>query len=146
LRHTLEVNLVAVFHLSQIAGRMMLERGAGSIINIASIHGLVAGWPIAHSSYCASKGAVVSLTRQLGTEWASRGVRVNAIAPGWFESGVTAWMWNDDRSIRFVEQNTPARRRGREDEIDGVLLLLAGDGGSFISGQTIAVDGGWSSH
>jgi NAD(P)-dependent dehydrogenase (short-subunit alcohol dehydrogenase family) len=144
-RDILELNLVAPFHLAQLAGRVMLERGRGSIINIASILGLVGGGSIRVPSYAASKGGLVNLTRELGVQWARRGVRVNAIAPGYFESEMTAEMWEDERSIDYIRRNTPTGRQGTPDELDGVLLLLAGGGSSYISGQTIVVDGGWTS-
>lgn len=139
-----DVNLTAVFALSQLVGRHMLERGRGSIVNIASILGLVASAPIKQASYAASKGAVVNLTRELAVQWARKGVRVNAIAPGWFPSEMTTDMFEEERSIAFLERNAPIGRGGRPDELDGALLLLAGDAGSYIVGQTITVDGGWT--
>ncbi|HEX9969001.1 MAG TPA: SDR family oxidoreductase, partial [Acidimicrobiales bacterium] len=138
-----EVNLVGLFHLCQLAGRHMLERGEGSIVNIASVLGVVASAPIKQPSYCASKGAVVNLTRELAAQWASRGVRANVIAPGWFPSEMSEQMWEDERSMDFVRRNTPARRGGREDELDGALLFLAGPGSTFVNGHVLAVDGGW---
>jgi hypothetical protein len=143
-RRVMDLNVTSVFHLSQLVGRRMLAQGAGSIINIASIMGLVASSPVKEASYCASKGAIVNLSRELAVQWAGRGVRVNCIAPGWFPSELTADMLKDDKSIRWLERNTPMRRAGHPGELDGVLLLLAGAGGSFITGQTIAVDGGWT--
>ncbi len=122
----------------------MLTQGQGSVINIASIMGLVASSPIKEASYCASKGALVNLTRELAVQWAGRGVRVNCIAPGWFPSELTARMLEDDKSMRWLERNTPMPRVGRPGELDGALLLLAGPAGSFITGQTITVDGGWT--
>ena len=139
-----DVNLTAVFALSQLVGRHMLEQGRGSIVNIASILGLVASAPIKQASYAASKGAVVNLTRELAVQWARKGVRVNAIAPGWFPSEMTTDMFEEERSIAFLERNAPIGRGGRPDELDGALLLLAGDAGSYIVGQTITVDGGWT--
>ena len=143
-RRALEVNLVAPFHLAQLAGRVMLAQGSGAIVNIASMLGIVASAPIKEASYCAAKGGVVNLTRELSAQWAGRGVRVNAIAPGWFESEMTETMWSDDTSLRFVQRGTPVGRQGRPEELDGVLLLLAGPGGSYIHGQTLVVDGGWT--
>lgn len=140
-----EVNLTAVFHLSQLVARSMLGAGGGSIVNVASILGLVASAPIAQASYVASKGGVVALTRELGCQWARRGVRVNAIAPGWFPSEMTqASMVEDEASMAFVRRNTPMGRMGTEHELDGALLFLASDASSFVTGQTLAVDGGWT--
>lgn len=144
LAHTLDINLTAPFHLCQLAGRHMLAAGAGSIVNIASILGLVASSPMKDASYCASKGAVVNLTRQLGCEWGRKGVRVNAIAPGWFPSEMTQQdMFDDERGAEFVRRNTPMGRPGRPEELDGALLYLAGPASSYVTGQVLAVDGGW---
>lgn len=140
-----EVNLSAVFHLCQLAGRTMLEAGSGSIVNIASILGLVASAPIAQASYCASKGGVVALTRELGCQWARRGVRVNAIAPGWFPSEMTQQsMVEDEASMAFIRRNCPMGRMGDDGELDGALLFLASDASTYVTGQTLAVDGGWT--
>lgn len=141
---SLEVNLVAPFHLSQLAARQMFTQGSGSIVNIASMLGLVAAAPITETSYCAAKGGLINLTRQLAAEWAGRGVRVNALAPGWFESEMTQEMWTDERTTQWVKRGTPVRRQGREGELDGALLLLAGPSGSFIHGHTLVIDGGWT--
>lgn len=140
----LELNVGAVFALSQLAGREMLAAGSGSIINVASIFGLVASAPIRSASYSASKGAVINLTRELAVQWASSGVRVNAIAPGWFPSELTAEMFEDPQSMAWLVRNTPMRRAGTEDELDGMALLLASDASSYITGQVFAVDGGWT--
>ena len=124
--------------------RHMFDQGGGSIVNIASILGVVASTPIKEASYCASKGAVVNLTRQLGTEWARNGVRVNAIAPGWFPSEMTQRdMFDDDAGRGFIERNTPMGRAGELAELDGALLYLAGDASTYVTGQVLAVDGGW---
>ena len=144
-RHNVDVNLVGLFALTQQAARHMLAAGSGSIVNIASILGLVGSTPIKQAAYCATKGAVVNLTRQLGTEWARKGLRVNAIAPGWFPSEMTqAEMFDDESGARFIRTHTPMARAGRIDELDGALLFLAGDASSYVTGQVLAVDGGWT--
>ena len=112
-RQVVDVNLNALFLLSQLVGRQMIEQGHGSIVNIASILGLVASAPIKQASYTASKGAVVNLTRELAAEWARKGVRVNAIAPGWFPSEMTEEMWADEGSMTFLTRNAPMARRRR---------------------------------
>ncbi|GAA3724699.1 hypothetical protein HDA32_002962 [Spinactinospora alkalitolerans] len=142
-RRTLDVDLTATFEMSVLAARAMDGRG-GSIVNIASILGLVGSWPVTQAAYCAAKGGVVNLTRQLGAEWAEKDVRVNAIAPGWFPSEQTEEMLAREDSIRWLRRNTPMRRVGRLEELDGALLLLVDDASGFITGQTIAVDGGWT--
>lgn len=139
-----EVNLTATFHLCQLAYEPMVASGGGVIVNIASILGLVAGTPVKQASYCAAKGGVVNLTRELGAQWARRGVRVNAIAPGWFPSEMTAPMWGDESSEAYVRRGAPLGRAGREHELDGALLYLASDASSYVVGQTLAVDGGWT--
>ena len=143
-RRVIDVNLNAVFMLSRIAARAMLERGSGSIVNIASMYGLVAAAPVAQASYCASKGGVVNLTRELGAQWARRGVRVNALAPGFFPSEMGSEMIEDERSARFLRRNTPIGRPGLPHELDGALLFLASDASSYMTGQTLVVDGGWT--
>jgi NAD(P)-dependent dehydrogenase (short-subunit alcohol dehydrogenase family) len=143
-RRVVDVNLNALFLLSQLVGRQMIEQGRGSIVNIASMLGLVASAPVKQASYTASKGAVVNLTRELGAQWGRKGVRVNAIAPGYFPSEMTVDMWDDDHTMDYIRRNTPMGRGGAEHELDGVLLFLAGDASTFVTGQTIAVDGGWT--
>jgi len=141
---TMDVNVTAVFHLCQLAGRHMLEAGSGSIVNIASVLGLAASSPIKQLTYCTSKGAVVNMTRQLGCEWGRKGVRVNAIAPGWFPSEMTqAEMFDDEGGQAFIVRNTPMGRAGELAELDGALLYLAGDASTYVTGQILAVDGGW---
>jgi NAD(P)-dependent dehydrogenase (short-subunit alcohol dehydrogenase family) len=141
---SLAVNLTATFALSAAFARSMIDGAGGSIINVASMYGLVAAAPIPHAAYAAAKAGVVGLTRQLGCEWARHGVRVNAIAPGWFESDLTREFLHSEAGEAYVRRNAPIGRPGRLDELDGVLLLLASGQSSYITGQTIAVDGGWT--
>jgi NAD(P)-dependent dehydrogenase (short-subunit alcohol dehydrogenase family) len=140
----LDVNLVSLHALTQLVARPMLAAERGSIINITSILGSLGSAPLKQASYCASKGAVVNLTRELGAQWATRGVRVNCIAPGWFRSELTDVMFPGGTPIDFITRNTPMRRAGSETELDGALLFLAGTASSFVTGQTLVVDGGWS--
>lgn len=141
-RRTVEVDLTSTFQVSTAAARAM--PGGGSIVNIASILGLVGSWPVTQAAYCAAKGGVINLTRQLGAEWARDGIRVNAIAPGWFPSEQTDEMFADEHAMTWLRRNTPMGRPGRLDELDGVLLLLASPASTFLTGQVIAVDGGWT--
>jgi NAD(P)-dependent dehydrogenase (short-subunit alcohol dehydrogenase family) len=143
-RGVIDVNLNGLFVMSQLAGRRMIGQGSGSIVNIASMLGLVASTPVKQASYCASKGAVVNLTRELAAQWARKGVRVNALAPGWFPTEMTAEMVVDDSSIAFVQRTCPMGRFGEESELDGALLFLASDASSYCTGQTLAIDGGWT--
>ena len=143
-REVIDVNLNGLFVLSQTVGRTMIEQGSGSIVNIASMLGLVASTPVKQASYCASKGAVVNLTRELAAQWARKGVRVNALAPGWFPSEMTAEMVVDESSIAFVQRTCPMGRFGEPEELDGALLFLVSDASSYCTGQTLAIDGGWT--
>jgi NAD(P)-dependent dehydrogenase (short-subunit alcohol dehydrogenase family) len=144
-RQVVEVNLTGLFGLTQLVARPMLAAGAGSIINIASVLGMVASAPIKQASYSATKGAVINLTRELACQWARQGVRVNAIAPGWFPSEMTNdEMFGNEDSMRWMRRNCPMGRGGDEHELDGVLLFLAGDASSYVTGVTIPVDGGWT--
>jgi NAD(P)-dependent dehydrogenase (short-subunit alcohol dehydrogenase family) len=143
-RRTLDVNLVGVFLCAQRFGRVMLEAGHGSIVNVASVLGLVGSGQVKQAAYCAAKGGVVNLTRELAAQWARRGVRVNALAPGWFPSEMTADMFADERSMKWVASRDPMGRAGRNDELVGPLLCLASDASSYVTGHVLAVDGGWT--
>jgi NAD(P)-dependent dehydrogenase (short-subunit alcohol dehydrogenase family) len=144
-RYTLDVNLVGAFHLARLAAPSMLEAGSGSVINISSVLGLVAAWPIPDASYSASKAALVGLTRDLACQWAGKGVRVNALAPGFFPSEGTADM-SDEASARYLRTGCPMRRMGRPEELDGALLFLASGASSYMTGQVLTIDGGWTAH
>jgi NAD(P)-dependent dehydrogenase (short-subunit alcohol dehydrogenase family) len=144
---TLRVNLVAPFELARECARAMTATGdGGTIVNVASIWGLVGVGQIPEAGYAASKGGLVNLTRELAAQWARTGVRVNCLAPGWFRSEMTeGLMFGDERSERWLRQRTPIGRGGNEHELDGALLLLVSDASSFITGQVVCVDGGWTS-
>ena len=145
-RGVVEVNMNACFVLASAAARQMIvQEEGGSIINIASVHGLVAAAPNAQAAYAASKGGLVNLTRELAAQWAKHRIRVNAIAPGYFETELTEAMFvGEDSGLRYIRRNTLLGRPGELEELDGPLLLLASDAGSYITGQTITVDGGWT--
>lgn len=141
----LGVNLVAPFVCSREAFPHLKRSGAGSIVNIGSALGLVGLGRIPQASYCASKGGIVALTRELAAQWGAHGVRVNCIAPGWFPSEMTDDLFADERGRRFVDRMTVLGRGGRDGELDGALLYLASDASSYVTGQTLVVDGGWTS-
>jgi NAD(P)-dependent dehydrogenase (short-subunit alcohol dehydrogenase family) len=145
-RRELEVNLVAPFELSRHAARSIVDAGgSGSIVNVASIWGLVGVGQIPDAGYAASKGALVSLTRELAAQWARKGVRVNTVAPGWFRTEMTEErMFQDERSMRWMRQRTPMGRGGEAHELDGALLYLASGASSFVTGTVLPVDGGWT--
>jgi hypothetical protein len=142
--HVLAINLVAPYLISKYAAQAMIAaHGTGAIINIASILGQRGSAIATQTGYAASKGGIESLTRSLAAQWARHGIRVNALAPGWFETEMTAEMFASDQATSWVAGRTPLGRHGREGELDGPLLLLASDAGSYITGQTLIVDGGW---
>ncbi|MEX0947561.1 MAG: SDR family oxidoreductase [Acidimicrobiia bacterium] len=145
-RRELDVNLVAPFALSQLCARSMIESGrGGSIVNVASIWAMVGVGQIPDAGYAASKGALLSMTRELAAQWARRGVRVNTLAPGWFRSEMTEGsMFGDEGSERWMFGRTPMGRGGEEHELDGALLFLASDASSFVTGAVLPVDGGWT--
>jgi NAD(P)-dependent dehydrogenase (short-subunit alcohol dehydrogenase family) len=143
-RRAMELNVTAIWHLSKLCAPTMIAAGGGSIVNIASMLGHVGATPVKQAHYCASKGAVVNLTRELALQWARKGIRVNALCPGWFPSEMTAGMDTDDASQAFIRANTPLQRMGHEHELDGALLLLASGAGAFLTGQSLIVDGGWT--
>ena len=93
--------------------------------------------------YTAAKGGLINLTRELALEWARHGIRVNAIAPGYISTELTDEMIAGESGRKWIERNTPMRRPGEVNELDGAMLLLASDAGSYITGETIAIDGGW---
>jgi NAD(P)-dependent dehydrogenase (short-subunit alcohol dehydrogenase family) len=144
----LHLNLTAGFAVVRDAARSMVAAArGGAIVNVSSIYGLVGVGSIPQASYAASKGALNAMTRELAVQWARHGIRVNALAPGWFESEMTAVMFHgeeSDRSLAWVARRTPLARAGRPDELDGALLYLAGDASTYVTGQVLAVDGGWT--
>ncbi len=142
-RTAMEVNVTAIWHLSKLCAPYMKEVGGGNIVNIASMFGIVGSSPVKQAHYCASKGAVLNLTRELGLQWARRNIKVNSLCPGWFPSEMTVAM-DDEASMNFLKQNSPIPRMGELQELDGALLLLASDACSFMTGQQIVVDGGWT--
>ena len=141
---TITTNVLGTWYCCrEVAERMLADGKGGSIINIASIMGVL-GQQNGPAAYQASKGAVINLTRSLGASWSDRGVRVNAIAPGWFPSEMTAgWFAVPQFLERFVNE-APMGRIGDPSELAGPLLFLASDASSFVTGQTIMVDGGAS--
>jgi NAD(P)-dependent dehydrogenase (short-subunit alcohol dehydrogenase family) len=143
-RHTFEVNVVAPFAVTQLLVRPMLTQGSGSIINIASVTALVSSPRGRSAAYGASKAALVALTRNLAVAWARKGVRVNAIAPSWFPTEMTQANVENDAWLKNHNDFSPMGRLGHENELDGALLFLASDVSSFVTGQALVVDGGWS--
>ena len=140
---SVRVNLIGTWTTCQAVGRRMLAQGGGSIVVISSYTG-VAGVPHFPPAYQASKAALINIAQQLAVSWADRGVRVNAIAPGWFPSEMTNAVLGAPVWLQRVEAQAPLRRTGRPEELVGPLLLLASDAGSYMTGSTVTVDGGTS--
>lgn len=140
--HTiLGINLTGTFLTVTAAGRPMLERGSGSIVTVSSVHGRHASGRLA--AYSASKGGVDALTRAVAIDWTPRGVRVNAVAPGYFETDMTEGLRASDSHSSALLSRVPAGRFGRAEELVGAVRFLVGPTSSYVSGSVLTVDGGW---
>jgi len=137
----LETNLTGTLRACQVFGKHMLERGYGRIVNIASLNSFVALNEVA--AYAASKAGVASLTRSLAVEWSKRGITVNAIAPGVFRTELNAELLDSTPRGQELLMRTPMGRFGRTEELVGAAIYLASDVSSFVTGQTLVVDGGF---
>jgi NAD(P)-dependent dehydrogenase (short-subunit alcohol dehydrogenase family) len=140
----MQINQTQVFMCSREAGKHMLNARKGSIINVASIMGLVGGGFYPNLSYHATKGAVVNMTRALAAEWAGRGIRVNAIAPTFVKTNLTIPVRADPKAIQWIVDKTPMGRFAEPEELAGAFLFLASPASSMVTGHTLAVDGGWT--
>ena len=139
----LDLNLVAPFALSCLAAKRMRDGGGRSIINIASVMGLRSLGEIPDAAYVASKAGVIGLTRELASQWGRYGIRVNAVAPGFFASEMTAELGEDPEQFPdFLLSRTPLGRGGRTGELSEAVLFLLGAGSSFVTGTVLSVDGG----
>jgi 2-dehydro-3-deoxy-D-gluconate 5-dehydrogenase len=136
------VNLTAVFRLSQLAGQDMLRRGAkGKIVNIASLLSFQGG--ILVPAYAAAKGGVAQLTKALANEWASKGINVNGIAPGYMATDNTTALRNDPQRSRQILERIPAGRWGDPTDVTGAAIFLCSSASDYVHGHVLAVDGGW---
>jgi len=138
----MKLNVNAVFYVAQAVARHMIPRKAGKIINIASVQTALARQTIA--PYTASKGAVANLTKGMAADWARYGINANAIAPGYFDTPLSAALVADPDFTAWVEARTPAGRWGQLHELQGACVFLASEAASFVHGQTLFVDGGMS--
>jgi NAD(P)-dependent dehydrogenase (short-subunit alcohol dehydrogenase family) len=138
----LQVNLLGGFYMAGAVGKVMIEQRGGSIINISALGGGLMGLGRSGSIYGVTKGGIVALTRDLAAEWGKHGVRVNAIAPGWIRTPMTAALQNDAPKSAKVLERVPLGRWGRAEEVAAVAVFLASDASAYITGCTIPVDGG----
>jgi gluconate 5-dehydrogenase len=136
----LQTNVASVFHVGQACARHMIARGAGKIVNIASVQTALARPGIA--PYTATKGAVANLTKGMATDWARYGLQCNAIAPGYFDTPLNAALVADPEFSAWLEKRTPAGRWGQVDELVGAAVFLCSSASSFVNGHTLYVDGG----
>ena len=143
-RAVLDLNLTVPFLMCQAFASGREGMGGGSIINVASVNAVVASAAGPETSYAASKSGLVGLTRDLAYQWARRGIRVNAIGPGYFPTEMTESLFDNERGREWLRKRTPMGRGGSLGEVDGPLLFLASDASSYMTGQHLLVDGGWT--
>lgn len=137
----IEVNLSSIFRLSQLAGRHMIERGRGKILNTASLLSFQGGVTV--PAYAASKGGVAQLTKALANEWAAKGVNVNAIAPGYMRTDNTKALQQDETRSRQIVERIPAGRWGEPSDLAGAAVFLCSAASDYVNGHVLVVDGGW---
>ncbi|MFC2077049.1 glucose 1-dehydrogenase [candidate division KSB1 bacterium] len=138
----LDINLRAAFFLCQRVGTAMLRNGSGKIINIASLLSFSGGLYV--PAYAAAKGGLLLVTRALANEWASRGVNVNAVAPGYIRTDLTEKLFHDNTRKPDIDSRIPAGRWGEPGDLVGAILFLASAASDYVHGEVIMVDGGWS--
>jgi gluconate 5-dehydrogenase len=137
----IETNLTGTFLFSQAAGKQMVQQGRGKIINVASVAGLIGGSAAMQAiGYTASKGGVISFTRDLACKWAPHNIQVNAIAPGWFPTNMSSWVLEHHKETLLSQ--IPLGRFGGKDDLKGAVVLLASDASAYITGHVLVVDGG----
>ncbi|MDX3927758.1 MAG: SDR family oxidoreductase [Shinella sp.] len=140
----IDVNLNGVFWCCRAFGKSMLERGAGSIVNVGSMSGFVVNRPQEQANYNASKAAVHHLTKSLAAEWGARGVRVNSVAPTYIDTEMNKYVYEDPEMYRHWVGGTPMNRLGRTDEVASVILFLASEASSLMTGSIVLADGGYT--
>jgi len=142
-RDMIDTDVTATFALTQLIGRSMIAAGRGSVINIASLAAerCLDRYPLV--AYNAAKAAMIAVTRSLAAEWGPSGVRVNAVGPAFFPTRLSGFLEDPDQ-VAWIEGHTALRRTARIDELDGTIVFLASDASSYLTGQHLIVDGGWS--
>jgi NAD(P)-dependent dehydrogenase (short-subunit alcohol dehydrogenase family) len=138
-----DVNLTAVFLCCRAAARAMIPAGGGVIVNVSSIMGLSGGGLYPNVSYQSTKGAIVNMTRALAVEWASQGIRVNAVAPTWVRTELTQGLFGNQDLVQRILDMTPMRRLAEPADVADAIVFLASDGARMITGHTLPVDGGF---
>ena len=139
----IDVNLNGVFWCCRAFGNTMLKQGRGSIVNVGSMSGYIVNRPQEQANYNASKAAVHHLTRSLAAEWGARGVRVNSVAPTYIDTEMNKYVYEDEEMYRHWVGGTPMNRLGRTDEVASVILFLASDAASLMTGSIVLADGGY---
>ncbi len=137
----LNINLTAVFQLNQLAGQQMLKQGSGKIINFASMLSFFGGYTV--PAYAASKGGIAQITKALSNEWASKGINVNAIAPGYMATKMNTGILQDEKRNASITARIPIGRWGTPDDLKGIVVFLASHASDYLSGAVIPVDGGY---
>lgn len=137
----MDVNVKAAWELSNLALPIMKQRGGGSVINVSSVEGIHPGFGL--GLYSASKSALIMLTQNQAKEWGPHGVRANVLCPGLIKTKFSQALWQNDGLMKKMEQHLPLRRMGQPDEMAGIVLLLASDAGSYMTGGVYAADGGY---
>ena len=140
----MNINLNGLFYCCQAVGKQMMKQGEGRIVNIASMSGLIVNRPQCQASYNTSKAAVIHLTRSLATEWAQHNIRVNAIAPGYMATSMAEPFFKDPKIGGIWMDSIPMKRGGKPEELCPVAVLLASEASSYMTGETVVVDGGYT--
>jgi NAD(P)-dependent dehydrogenase (short-subunit alcohol dehydrogenase family) len=143
-KKVMDINLNGVFYGCREAANIMIQRGGGKIINIASMSGIIVNYPQPQSSYNTSKAGVIMLTKSLAAEWAKYNIMINAIAPGYMETAMTSELLKTESAKANWIGATPMKRPGKPEELGGAVVYLASDASSFMTGHTMVIDGGYT--